>query len=99
MVQYTSPGQAQRGLPNRLSVSNAQSTVAGAGVLATAVSLSVVGGATVSFDGSASKVLPTGNRFGTGAPSTLVGEGVFYFDTATTPYTQYIQHSGAWRAL
>jgi hypothetical protein len=34
--------------------------------------------------------------FGAGAPSTLVSEGALYFNTSTTPYNGYVQHSGAW---
>jgi hypothetical protein len=34
--------------------------------------------------------------FGTGAPSTLVGEGALYFDTTLTIYVGYVQHSSAW---
>ena len=41
---------------------------------------------------------PNNLAFGAGAPSTLVNEGATYYNTSTTPYTQYVQHSGAWEA-
>jgi len=37
--------------------------------------------------------------FGSGAPSTLVSEGAIYFNTASTPYVGYVQHSSAWHSF
>lgn len=43
--------------------------------------------------------------FGTGAPSgtpafpTALTAGKQYYDTSTTPYTQYVYHSGAWHEV
>lgn len=37
--------------------------------------------------------------FGSGAPSTLHNEGDVYFDTSTTPYTPYVQHTSAWHTF
>lgn len=34
--------------------------------------------------------------FGSGAPSTLHNNGDLYFNTAATPYVEYVQNSGAW---
>jgi hypothetical protein len=108
MVEYTK--LIHRGVPGGMATVSAQSaalTAAGlvaggeaatADTLKTPRNLSVVGGATVSFDGSANAILPSGVQFGTGAPTTLIGEGVIYFDTTGSPYVQYVQHSGAWHA-
>lgn len=38
----------------------------------------------------------TTTHFGSGAPVTLFSEGDLYFDTSTAPYTEWVQHSGAW---
>lgn len=38
-------------------------------------------------------------HFGTGAPSTLYLDGDTYYDTTTTPYSQYIQNASAWVAV
>lgn len=37
--------------------------------------------------------------FGTGVPSTLHNDGDVYFDTSTTPYTPYVQHTSAWHTF
>lgn len=86
------------GLRNVLNPVGASANAATATALATPRALSVAGGSTVNFDGTAAAILPQATKFGTGAPSSLTAEGVLYFDTATTPYTAYVQHSGAWHA-
>ena len=36
--------------------------------------------------------------FGSGAPGGAVSHDATYYDTATTPYTSYVYHAGAWHA-
>lgn len=67
-------------------------------------------GWTVLLPGTANQVLNSGgpdanpswgsggvtSYFGAGDPATLHNEGDLYFNISTTPYTPWVQHTGAW---
>ena len=92
-----------------LSVANPTTTVIltinSAPKWTTARTLSFTGAVTGSntVDGSANVAFamtnPIATTFGTGAPSTLVGEGALYFDTTNPIYIGYVQHSSAWHQI
>lgn len=94
------PGQGSgRNIPGGYILGRKQGAARGDVQLMSLNNLSGFGIASTTHLARAIAAVPTSipPAFGAGAPSTLTSEGALYFNTSTTPYTLYVQHSGAWQ--
>lgn len=61
-----------------------------------ALAVALAGGITTVTIPSGASATFSKTYFGEGAPVQTYNDGDLYFDTATSPYTRYVQDAGAW---